>query len=213
MIARISASRVAARFLAALDDKVQVINRDTGRKVWVKPETLKGPNKVKYEPIKDSDGDEEDGGEEEKKRYRDLSDELIATAQKNAPNTEWLKPDVMEEKHEIDRTAEALKIDRKVLRKIVRKIVKESDLETLDDKTWKMMKNSDSWESNTVDEANGRAYDYDRDIASVFEGMGKKLPAPIVLMHDGTPYLIAGNTRLMASRALKVRPKVLMVRV
>ena len=209
MIARISASRVAARFLAALDDKVQVINRDTGRKVWVKPETLKGPNKVKYEPIKDSDGDEEDGGEEEKKRYRDLSDELIATAQKNAPNTKLLKPDVMEEKHEIDRTAKALKIDRKVFMKIV----KESDLETLDDKTWKRMKNSDSWESDTVDEANGRAYDYDRDIASVFEGMGKKLPAPIVLMHDGTPYLIAGNTRLMASRALKVCPKVLMVGV
>ena|GEM_PF-3342051 len=147
---------------------------------------------------------------EEKKRYRDLSDDLIASAQVFAPDTTWRKPDVLEEVSEIYRTAEALKIDRKVLMKIV----KESEtLETLDDETWKRMKNSDSWETVTVDEANGRAYDYDRDIASVFEAMGKELPAPIVLMHDGTPYLIAGNTRLMASRALKVRPKVLMVRM
>lgn len=205
---RISASHVAARFIAALEDKVQVINRDTGRKVWVKPETLKGPNKVKYEPIKESEGDEEEGGEEEKKRYRDLSDEIISEAQKNAPRTTWRKPDVMEEESEINRTAKTLKIDPKALMERV----KGSKLEVLDDKTWKKLKNSDSWESDTVDEANGRAYDYDRDIASVFEGMGKELPAPIVLMHKGTPYLIGGNTRLMASRALKVRPEVLMVR-
>ncbi len=205
---RISAVRVAARFLAAAEDKVQVINKDTGRKVWVKPDTLKGPNKAKYEPVEE-EGGEEEGGEEEKKRYRDLSDDLIATAQKNAPNTTWRKPDVEEEESEINRTAKALKLDPKALMKTVRG----SKLETLDDKTWKRLKNSDSWESDTVDEANGRAYDYDRDIASVFEGMGKELPAPIVLMHKNTPYLIGGNTRLMASRALKVRPKVLMVRV
>jgi hypothetical protein len=205
---RVSAVRVAARFLAAAEGKVQVINRDTGRKVWVKPDTLKGPNKAKYEPVKE-EGGEEEGGEEEKKRYRDLSDELIATAQKNAPNTTWRKPDVEEEESEINRTAKALKLDPKALMKTVRG----SKLEMLDDKTWKRLKNSDSWESDTVDEANGRAYDYDRDIASVFEGMGKELPAPIVLMHKNTPYLIGGNTRLMASRALKVRPKVLMVRV
>ena len=146
---------------------------------------------------------------EEKKRYRDLSDDLIASAQVFAPDTTWRKPDVLEEVSEIYRTAEALGIDFKALMKRV----KESNLETLVDKTWEMMENSDSWETVTVDEANGRAYDYDRDIASVFEAMGKELPAPIVLMHDGTPYLIAGNTRLMASRALKVRPKVLMVRM
>jgi len=204
---RISAIRVATRFLAAEGDKIQVLKRDTGRKVWVKPDTLKGPNKAKYEPIEEEGGD--DGGEEEeKKRYRDLSDDLISRAQKNAPNTTWRKPDVMEEESEINRTAKTLKIDPKALMKSV----KGSKLETLDDKTWKKLKNSDSWESDTVDEANGRAYDYDRDIASVFEGMGKELPAPIVLMHKGTPYLIGGNTRLMASRALKVRPKVLMVR-
>jgi hypothetical protein len=116
---------------------------------------------------------------------------------------------VLEEVSEIYRTAEVLGIDFETLMKRV----KESNLEILDDKTWEMMENSDSWETVTVDEANARAYDYDRDIANVFEGMGKELPAPIVLMNDGTPYLIAGNTRLMASRALKVRPKVLMVRM
>lgn len=152
---------------------------------------------------------DEGGEDEEKKRYRDLSDDLIAKAQKNAPNTTWRKPDVEEEASEIDRTAKELKLDPKALMKSV----KGSKLETLDDKTWKKLQNSDSWESDTVDEANGRAYDYDRDIASVFEGMGKELPAPIVLMHKNTPYLIGGNTRLMASRALGVRPKVLMVRV
>jgi len=146
---------------------------------------------------------------EEKKRYRDLSDDLIASAQTNARNTKWLKPDVLEEVSEIYRTAEALGIDFETLMKCV----KESNLEILDDKTWEMMENSDSWETVTVDEANARAYDYDRDIASVFEGMGKELPAPIVLIHKRTPYLIGGNTRLMASRALKVRPKVLMVRM
>ncbi len=146
---------------------------------------------------------------EEKKRYRALSDDLIASAQVFAPDTTWSKPDVLEEVSEIYRTAEVLGIDFETLMKRV----KESNLEILDDETWEMMENSDSWETVTVDEANARAYDYDRDIANVFEGMGKELPAPIVLMHDGTPYLIAGNTRLMASRALKVRPKVLMVRM
>lgn len=171
----------------------------------MKPDTLKGPNKAKYDPTEEGD----DEGGEEKKRYRDLSDELIASARKNAPNTPWRKPDVEEEASEIRRTAEELNLDPKKLREKV----EGSKLETLDDETWEKLQNADSWESDTVDEANGRAYDYDRDIARVFEGMGKELPAPIVLMHKGTPYLIGGNTRLMASRALGIRPEVLTVRV
>lgn len=41
----------------AADDKVKVLN-ENGREVWVTKETLSGPDKVKYKPVKDK----EDGG-------------------------------------------------------------------------------------------------------------------------------------------------------
>ncbi len=76
------------------------------------------------------------------------------------------------------------------------------------------MENTDSFETNTVQKAVNLAKEYDRDIAKIFQGMGKKLPAPIVLMRKGKPpYLVGGNSRLMASRALGTKPKILAVRV
>jgi hypothetical protein len=39
---------------------------------------------------------------------------------------------------------------------------------------------------------------------------GEDIPAPMVLIHDGVPYCVAGNTRLSISKVLGVRPKVLL---
>jgi len=145
-----------------------------------------------------------------KKRYQAVSKDEVARAKQVAKDTSWHKPDINEEIGEVERTADDLGVDKK---KLV-SAAKRGELETLDDKTWSRMENTDSYDTDTIEKAAKLAEEYDRDIRSVVKGMGGKLPAPIVLIRKGkAPYLIGGNTRLMTSRAFGVKPKVLMVRV
>ncbi len=65
LIKRLARS-IVKRAEEAKEDKVEVVNRDTGRKVWVSPETLKGKDSAKYEPIKDDDKGKGDKGKGEK---------------------------------------------------------------------------------------------------------------------------------------------------
>lgn len=145
-----------------------------------------------------------------KKRYKEPSKGDIAKAKRDAKKTTWKKPDIDEEIGEIRRTAKAFGMSAKALREAAKK----AKIENLDDKTWSKLENTDSFDTDTVGKAMALAKEYDRDIASVVKGIGGDLPAPIVLMKKGEPpYLIGGNTRLMAARAVGARPKVLMVRI
>lgn len=146
----------------------------------------------------------------EKTVYRDPTPQEIAKAKKAGKSTKWHKPNLEEESGEINRTAKSLKIEPKKLMQAC----KTAELESLSDKDWSRLENSDSYDTDTIEKAAGKAKEYNRDIARTLNGMGKEMPASIVLFRKGQPpYLIGGNTRLMSARAVGAKPKVLAVRL
>jgi hypothetical protein len=60
---------------------------------------------------------------------------------------------------------------------------------------------------------NSLAKQHGRDFDRIIQGFqrGNKMPAPIVLTQNNQPYLVAGNTRLMVARALKIQPKIFLI--
>lgn len=125
-----------------------------------------------------------------------------------AVRPKWVKPDLYEEREEMVRQAEDLNLDVKTVQiAFIR-----AKLITLDDATWNKMKNTNSNDPNISMEKiktwkkDGKAVD---DIIRGLEE-GETIPAPMVLIHDGVPYCVAGNTRLSISKVLGVRPKVLL---
>jgi hypothetical protein len=156
-------------------------------------------------------GEDEGGDGHEKIVYKKPTKEQVARAKREAPKTKWKKPDLEEEQGEIERTALGLGIENY---EDIMAAGKKAKLEPLDDGTWSQLENTDSYDTDTVKKADRLAQEYNRDIASVFDGMGKELPSPLVIFREGEPpYLVGGNTRLMASRALGHTPKVLAIRL
>lgn len=125
-------------------------------------------------------------------------------------NVSWFKPDLSEEHEEIERTSEELGIDLQE----IKDGYKNGSLKELNNDMWQKMENTDSWDIKDLEDARRYAEEYGKDIENIIDGFkgGKRLPAPIVLIKDDGPYLIAGNTRLMVAKALKVVPKVVIVR-
>lgn len=126
---------------------------------------------------------------------------------------EWHRPDVSRdgEGEELSRTRRSLRVPAKELHAAVKK----AKLGVLSDKHWEKLQNTDSWQATKAD-THRLAKKYGRDVKPIFRGIkkGDKMPAPIVLHRKGkAPYLVAGNTRLMAASATKIRPKVLHVRL
>jgi AAA+ ATPase superfamily predicted ATPase len=119
----------------------------------------------------------------------------------------WIKPDLEKEKAEIDRTADVFKIDSSILYEKL----KNAKLVPLNNNLWKKMKNTDSWNINNIEKAEKLSKLYDRNIDEIINGFknNQSIPAPIVVISKGIPYLVAGNTRLMAARAMKIRPMIL----
>ena len=125
-----------------------------------------------------------------------------------AVRPKWVKPDLYEEREEMVRQAKDLNIDEKT----VKLAFVRAKITTLDDTNWLNMQNTDSNDPNISMEKietwkkDGKAVD--RIITRIKEG--ETIPAPMVLIHDGIPYCVAGNTRLSISKVLGVRPKVLL---
>lgn len=112
---------------------------------------------------------------------------------------------------EIKRTVKALDLDPR----LVKDAVLAACLEVLRDKDWAELENTDSWGINLKD-ARRVAKQYGMNLKRILQGFraGAVIPAPIVLFReDEKPYLIGGNTRLMAASAVGVRPKILAVRM
>jgi len=75
----------------------------------------------------------------------------------------------------------------------------------------KNIENTDYNEVKTIDDVKQFAKVYGRNADVIIDGFekGTSIPAPIVLIRkDKRPYLIAGNTRLMVSKALEIIPEI-----
>lgn len=139
--------------------------------------------------------------------------ELIEQLRILLEGPQWHRPDTSSrgEGGELSRTRRTLGLPASKLHAAV----KRARLGTLSDKHWSKLQNTDSWKTGKT-KAHRLAKEYGRDIKPIMHGLkhGSKMPAPIVLHRKGEdPYLVAGNTRLMAARASKIRPKVLHVRL
>jgi hypothetical protein len=124
----------------------------------------------------------------------------------------WTHPDIGSEMDEIEKTAKRLGLTKADLITAYT----EGELKGLGDDVWSQLQNSDSYKIESEEQAKALSADYERDIESILEAMKDdgSLPAPIVLMlEDGTPYLVAGNTRLMAAKIKGIHPKVLMMQL
>ncbi len=142
------------------------------------------------------------------KSFNEWMEEMI----KNQPNNvNWVMPNIQKEMDELERTADTLGID---LNSLIR-TTQQSKLVPLDEMTWRSMKNTDSYgikkgDMRTVNSLGGG---YGKDVGSILDAFqqGGTLPAPIVLVRNNEPYLVAGNTRLMVARAMGVQPMILKV--
>ena len=128
------------------------------------------------------------------------------------PRWRKLEGDEIEhEKGELQRTAEELQLAYPTLERAF----DNAQLESLSDADWSLMTNTDSQGTWTKDDVITHIGS-NRDCTKIFGGLenGDELPAPIVLLRDNEPpYLIGGNTRLLACKALKIQPQILAVRI
>ena len=164
----------------------------------------------KAEPSKEEGKAKEPQEEEgqDKQVFKKPSSKVIAEAKAKAGETTWSPPDLAEEEGELTRTAEALGVDPEALQQAAQS----AQLEDLDDDVWSELENTDSFDTDTVEKAVALAKEYNRDIDRVLQGIGKDMPAPLVLLREGEPpYLVGGNTRLMAARATGAKPKILAI--
>lgn len=121
----------------------------------------------------------------------------------------WQMPNILEERGEITRQAQELRMDWRQLMNPIR----QSRLTFLDDNTWANMHNTESTDPN-LSLQQLLSWDH-RDVSRILQAFqtGGSLPAPIVLVHENNIICLAGNTRLSVCKVLGVRPKVLMVRI
>ena len=131
----------------------------------------------------------------------------VEVAKRLAPKTTWRKPDLVEEREEIERTAEILQVPAERIVEAARA----ARMVFLPDALWVEMANTDSWETDTIEKAIELARMYDKNVRDVLLGMGGSMAAPLVVMTEGGPMLVGGNTRLMSFHGLGVRPMVLLV--
>jgi len=136
-----------------------------------------------------------------------------ARARLEAAPLQWTPPNLVHEIPEFERAAEDLGGGIEAVDLL--EAAGRGQIVPLTHEMWSSMENTDSWATDTVEEAIEHARLYDKDIRDVFQGIGKgPMEVPMVLCFtDGSTRLVGGNTRLMVFRALGVTPKVLLVRV
>jgi hypothetical protein len=130
--------------------------------------------------------------------------EIISSKQKTIIN--WIKPDIESEMEEFQRTAKERGLD---VEDMLKKAAK-GWTQKMPNEMWSVLENTDSYTIGSMEDAEKLAAEYGKDLASINDAIskGQTLPSPIVLIGNGLPYLIAGNTRLMVSKALGVTPEV-----
>ena len=137
----------------------------------------------------------------------------------------WYKDTFNNEVGEFERVVDDLTANRKsdaewdMMFGKFKKIYNAATSKDLNDNIWSKIKNTDSWQTTTIDKVNkaissNSKSSGNRDIYKVLkEVLGTRARCPIVLDYAGTYTLIAGNTRLMACRLIGITPKVIFVKV
>jgi len=117
----------------------------------------------------------------------------------------WIKPDLNSETKDIERTARELAISPSDLTAALAS----GKLTKLTDKVWQQLPNSNSYGIGRRD-AEEHAASHKKGLRRIMYGLqhGGTLPAPIIVKRRTGPYLVAGNTRLMAAQVLKLTPLV-----
>jgi hypothetical protein len=123
---------------------------------------------------------------------------------------QWVAPSLERERPELRRTAKNLRLTVRLLEAACAV----GNVMPLDDDMWAQVTNTESYGVRTIPELLELGRQYNRDVNHILAGLRRKLcfmPAPIVLTRPHLrPYLIAGNTRLSACRAMKIQPHVLL---
>lgn len=116
----------------------------------------------------------------------------------------WHKPDINEEREELDRQTEELGLEPVS----IYDAFDAGSLILLDDDTWRRLENTDSNDPSLNWELirSWRDRDVDNIISAIKEQAS--LPAPIVLESANKVYCVAGNTRLSIAKLMGIVPKV-----
>jgi hypothetical protein len=123
------------------------------------------------------------------------------------PTYRFVVPLLSKEESELRRTADEENLNYNRLLQAYQL----GSLETLSEHDWKRMKNTESWDTTSLQKVKKVADSYGRDWNSLIKAFkqNKVIEAPIVLYRKGeAPYLVAGNTRLMCMRAMQIRPQI-----
>lgn len=145
-------------------------------------------------------------------RITSNNDETILTDPRNeAFKPTWIKPGLEKEMPELRRVAKL--IPEITLDEIV-SAFNEADLEQLSEEEWATIDGPDDlfYQPNvTIQQVHEKiagkrkSKDYETDMKN-----NRAIPAPVVLLGLwDNPYLVGGNTRLLVSKALGIRPMVL----
>lgn len=130
----------------------------------------------------------------------------------------WEKDDFSVEQEEFERTIREFDSSRKRFLTHLAYLKEKyyaAPVTELSKEDWKAMQNTDSWDTTTrkkiqmAMDANNEVRDLTR-VSNQFAA--GRLKAPIAIrLADNSLYLVAGNTRLMMARVLKVSPKIVIV--
>jgi len=140
--------------------------------------------------------------------------------QQNLLPVNFVYPDIKREVDEIKRVAKIFgKENPKQFTEQFLELTKSSPLATLSEEMWSRLENTDSYDIPVGDwslvkhhavEGHPDSPRHWESYKSKFK-FGESVGAPVVFKTGDTLHLVAGNTRLMVSRALGITPKVLLV--
>lgn len=118
----------------------------------------------------------------------------------------WIVPCFEEEIGEFERVSKTLNVPLAGLAALFRFGV----LQELNDEVWSRLENTDSWDTTSLEKVFEASKQTCRDAQRIIDAFPDgSLPAPIIIEFSGDrTHLVAGNTRLMVSRALQCRPQV-----
>jgi hypothetical protein len=134
-----------------------------------------------------------------------LSDLVIKEAYQGV-RPRWARPILNDEKGEMIQMANNLRLPWNTIQQAFLK----AELVTLERSIWSAMQNTDS--TRNISMAEIRTWEDSKDVDGILEALktGKDLAAPMVLIHEGVPHCVAGNTRLSIAKVLGIVPKVLL---
>lgn len=138
-------------------------------------------------------------------------------------NVVWKRPDISRERGEIERVVQGflgLELNEENMRKIA-KILNEASMVELSEEDWESLENTDSFHNirqGHLEDVEAKINEYNQELDPELKRNYEKhlyrfrngiaMECPTIVKKDGVLHLVSGNTRLMFSRALGVRPKV-----